>query len=157
MGYVDTDWANDINDQHSISGSIFILSGAAISWSSQKQKVVAQSSTEAKYISGASGTNEAIWLRQLLTEMDHRQDVPTNLLIDNQGAIALTSNPVFHKRTKHIEVRFHHMCHHFDTGDILPIYIPTGDQVADALTKALPRATHIYHVKGMGLLSGSPP
>jgi hypothetical protein len=72
-GYVDTDWANDINDRHSVGGYIFLLTGGAISWSAQKQRIIAQSSTEAKYIAGALATNESIWLRRLLSEIGQEQ------------------------------------------------------------------------------------
>jgi Reverse transcriptase (RNA-dependent DNA polymerase) len=152
-GYVDADWANDINDRRSISGFVFLLAGGAISWCSRKQKLVAQSSTEAEYIAGALGTNEALWLRQLLSELGETQTEPTTLLIDNQAAIALAKNPVSHKQTKHIAVRFHHMRHHYLSQDIDPVYIPTGDQVADVLTKGLPHIKHSLFMNGMGLIT----
>ena len=152
LGYVDADWANDLTDRRSITGHVFLMCGGAISWCSQKQKVVAQSSTEAEYISGASATNEALWLRQLLSQVGQPQAGPTRLLTDNQASIALASNPVFHKRTKHIDVRYHHMRHSFEAGFISPLYIPTGDQVADILTKGLPREKHEKFSKGMGLV-----
>jgi hypothetical protein len=65
-GYIDANWANDINDHHSVGGHIFLLAGGAISWSAQKQRIVAQSSMEAEYIAGALATNESIWLCRLL-------------------------------------------------------------------------------------------
>jgi hypothetical protein len=100
-GYVDTDWANDINNHHSVGGHIFLLTGGAISWSAQKQIIVAQSSTEAEYIAGALAANESIWLRRLLSEIGQEQLNPTVLNTDNQASISLARNPVFHKATKH--------------------------------------------------------
>jgi hypothetical protein len=138
VSYVDADWANDPNDPKSISGQVHLLSGDAITWASHKQKIVAQFSTEAEYIAAATTTNEILWLRQLLSEIDHTQTSPTTLLTDNQGSIAIAQNPVCPKTTKHIGMRFHHICHCYESGIIHPTYIPTGDQVADVLTKALP-------------------
>jgi hypothetical protein len=107
-GYVDADWANDINDRHSVGGYVFLLAGGAVSWSAQKQKIVAQSSMEAEYVTGALTTNEAIWIRRLLSEIEQTQLNATNLLTDNQASISLTRNPIFHKATKHIKVRYYH-------------------------------------------------
>jgi hypothetical protein len=95
--YVDADWANDINDCHSVGGHIFLLAGGAISWSAQKQRIVAQSSMEAKYIAGALAANKSIWLHRLLSEIGQEQLNPTVLNTDNQASISLTPNPVFHK------------------------------------------------------------
>ena len=89
-GYVDADWANDINDRRSVGGYVFLLAGGAVSWSAQKQKIMAQSSTEAEYVAGALATNEAIWLRRLLSEIDHTQPNVTEILTDNQASISLT-------------------------------------------------------------------
>ena len=89
-GFLDADWANDINDRRSVGGYVFLLAGAAISWSSQKQKIIAQSSTEAEYITGTLTTNEAIWLRRLLAEFEQLQCDATSLKTDNQASITLT-------------------------------------------------------------------
>ena len=151
-GYVDADWANDINDRRSIGGYVFLLAGGAVSWSAQKQRIIAQSSTEAEYIAGALASNESIWLRRLLSELDQTQLNPTSLNTDNQASISLARNPVFHKATKHIEVRHHHMRHCFESGIISPIYVPTEDQVADILTKPLSKEKHERFAKGMGLV-----
>jgi hypothetical protein len=150
-GYVDADWANDVNDHRSVGGHVFLLGGGAISWSSQKQRIVAQSSTEAEYIAGALATNESIWLRRLLCEVGQDQPNPTVLKTDNQASISLARNPVFHKATKHIEVRYHHMRHCFKSKIILPTYISTNDQVADILMKALPKDKHERFANAMGL------
>jgi hypothetical protein len=150
--YLDADWANDVNDRRSIGGYVFLLAGGAVSWSSQKQKIIAQSSTEAEYVTGALTTNEAIWLRRLLAELDQIQSEATHLKTDNEGSIALARNPVFHKATKHIEVRYHHMRYSFESGLILPIHVFTDEQVADVLTKPLPREKHERFAREMGLV-----
>jgi len=150
-GFVDADWASDVNDWKSTSGFVFMLGGGAISWSSKKQSSVALSSTEAEYIAGAHAAKEAIWLRRLLTELGLEILTPTSLHIDNQSAIAIAKNPEFHDCTKHIEI-----CHHFlrakvESKEITLSYIPTGEQLADILTKGLNKEKHWDFSHKMGL------
>ena len=111
-----------------------------------------QSSTEAEYIAGALATNESIWLRRLLSEIEQTQSDPTILNTDNQASISLARNPVFHKATKHIEIRYHHMRYSFESGIIVPTYVSTNDQVADILTKPLSKEKHEKFAKAMGLV-----
>jgi hypothetical protein len=150
-GYVDADWASDVNDRKSTSGFVFMLGGAAISWGSKKQASVALSSTEAEYIAASHAAKEAVWLRRLLTELGLDLTSPTTIHVDNQSAIAIARNPEFHDRTKHIEVRYHFLRQVVDGGEVELEYVPTGDQIADALTKGLPREKHETFLKGMGL------
>jgi hypothetical protein len=96
-------------------------------------------------------TNESIWLCRLLCKIGQDQPNPTVLKTDNQASISLAQNPMFHKATKHIEVRYHHMRHCFKSKIILPTYISTNDQVADILTKALPKDKHKRFSNAMGL------
>jgi hypothetical protein len=151
FGYADADWASDINDRKSTSGYVFTLGGGAISWSSKKQTTVALSSTEAEYIAGAHAAKEAIWLRQLLTELGQDMSFPTTLHVDNQSAIAIARNPEFHKRTKHIDVRYHYLRQVIDNGSLQLKYTPTQEQVADVFTKGLPPASHIKFTGCMGV------
>src|SRR5260370_42025866 len=100
-------------------------------------------------------TKEGIWIQQFLGDILFTTSVKMTILGDNQGALALMVNPAYHTRTKHICV-----CHHFiqecvENGDIKLEYIPTGDQVADVLTKGLPIAKHDKFVKAMGLVGVS--
>ena len=85
---------------------MFLLGGAAITWSSKKQNSVALSTVEAEYMALSVATQEAIWLRQL-EELGMKDAGPTLIYEDNQGAISMAKNPVFHKRTKHIQIRYH--------------------------------------------------
>ena len=151
QGFVDADWASDVNDRKSTSGYVFMLGGAAISWSSKKQAAVALSSTEAEYIAAAHAAKEALWLRRLLTELGMPMISPTTLHIDNQSAIAIARNPEFHDRTKHIEVRYHFLRLLVENEQIAPTYLPTGEQIADALTKGLSREKHEKFSELMGL------
>jgi transposase InsO family protein len=150
-GYVDADWASDVNDRKSTSGFAFMLSGAAISWSSKKQPSVALSSTEAEYIAAAHAAKECIWLRRLLMELGLPPHSATPLHMDNQSAIAIARNPEFHDRTKHIEVRHHFLRQKVEGEEITLVYTPTGDQTADILTKGLSREKHEKFSRKMGL------
>jgi hypothetical protein len=145
------DWASDINDRKLMSGYTFKLAGAAVSWSSKKQTSVALSSTEVEYISGAHAAKEAIWLRQLLSELGIDTSSPTVLHIDNQSAIAIAKNPEFHDCTKHIDVRYHFLRQVVEDGTVELCYTPTGDQVADALTKGLPPTSFNKFRDAMGV------
>ena len=154
QGFVDADWASDVNDRKSTSGFVFTLAGAAISWSCKKQNVIALSSTEAEYVAAAHAAKEAVWLRRLLTTLGLDLTDPTVLHVDNQSAIAIARNPEFHDRTKHIEVRHHFLRKLVDDEQIMPTYLATGDQLADALTKGLSREKHEKFSRGMGLRGG---
>jgi hypothetical protein len=151
FGYTDMDWASDVNDCKLTSGYTFKLAGAAVSWSSKKQTSVALSSTEAEYISGAHAAKEAIWLRQLLSKLGLDTSSPTVLHVDNQSAIAIAKNPEFHDHTKHIDVRYHFLRQVVEDGTVELQYIPTGDQVADALTKGLPPTSFNKFWDAMGV------
>lgn len=151
VGFVDADFAGDPVDRRSTTGYTFTLSGGTISWVSKKQRTVARSSTEAEYVAGATATCQAVWLRLLLSELGQLKAGPTTLLIDNQSAIALARNPVFHGKMKHIAVQHHFIRQKIQDDVISAEYIPTDDQTADALTKALPRVKHDAFTRALGL------
>jgi hypothetical protein len=104
-----------------------------------------------EYITEAHATKEAIWLRQLLSELGLDMSSPTALHIDNQSAIAITRNLEFHNHTKHIDVRYYFLRQVVEDKLIKLEYIPTGDQVADALTKGLPPASYSTFREEMGI------
>jgi hypothetical protein len=149
--YANADWASDINDRKLTSGYTFKLAGAAVSWSSKKQTSIALSSTEAEYISGAHATKEAIWLRQLLSELGLDTSSLTILHVDNQSTIAITKNPEFHDHTKHIDIHYHFLWQVVKDRTVELQYTPTGDQVADTLTKGLPPASFNKFQNAMGV------
>lgn len=143
-GMADSNYAQDEDDRKSVSGYAFILAGGAISWASKKQPTVAQSTTEAEYIGYNMAAREAVWLRSLLNSFYYAQPTltPTVILADNQGAIALTKNPKFHKRTKHVDVCWHWIREKVKMGQIHAEYIPTNEMGADVLTKPLGPEAH---------------
>ena len=105
-GYSDADWGGDINDRKSTSGYIFKVSDGAVLWRSKKQTCVALSTAEAEYVALAAATQEALWLKQLIAELTFSNTTPTTIFEDNQSAIAMTHNPQFHGRSKHIDIKY---------------------------------------------------
>jgi len=95
-GFINTDWASNVNDCKSTSSFVFMLTGGAISWGTKKQSAVALLSTEAKYITAAHAAKEVVWLWWLLIKLKQKVEEPTILTMDNQSAIAITQNPEFH-------------------------------------------------------------
>ena len=136
IGYCDSDWAGDVATRRSTTGYCFLIAGAAVSWTSKLQNTVALSASEAEYMAASAAVQEAIYLRGVLKDIGE-QSGPTVLREDNQGCIELVKNPVYHTRTKHIDVRYHFVRERFAGGEILMEYCPTRDQLADCLTKPL--------------------
>jgi hypothetical protein len=144
---------DDRSDRRSTGGYVFNLGSGAISWSSKKQTAVALSTCEAEYMAMTQSAKEAIWLRKLFRELksSDSDSLPTTIYPDNQGAIALAKNPEFHSRTKHIDIQYHFVRECIDRGQIKLEYIPTNDQVADGLTKALPPTKFLKFRDGLGI------
>ena len=152
QGYTDSSYADDKNTRRSTSGYLFHMGSGAISWSSKRQSTVALSSCEAEYIAETQAAKEAIWLRRLLQEMLLQENPsPTTIFADNQGAIALAKNPQFHARTKHIDTNVHFVREKQAEGVITLEYIPTEQQLADGLTKPLPREPFQRFRSSLGL------
>lgn len=139
VGFSDADWGGDPDDRKSTSGYIFQMSGGAISWRSKKQACVALSTAEAEYIALASAAQEAVWLRQLLTDLRSKPEEATKIYEDNQSAIYLAKNPQFHGRAKHIGIKYHYIREQVENGNVKLSYCRTEEMVADALTKGLSR------------------
>jgi hypothetical protein len=139
IGYSDADIAGDIDTRKSTSDVIFFLDGNLITWQSTKQKVVALSSYEAEYIAVAMTACQGIWLARLLADMTGFESRAPELMVDNQSAITLSKNPVFHDRSKHIDVRYHYIRECVDKNRIVIRYTVMEHQLADVLTKALSR------------------
>ncbi|CAM6101727.1 unnamed protein product [Calypogeia fissa] len=174
-GYTDSDWAADKQTRRSIGGQILTFAGGPVSWASKRQPTVSLSSTEAEYKSLSDGAREAVHLSRLLQELNI---VPTKqtplrsadseliqqlanshipgpddmvLHCDNSGAIKLSRNPVFHARSKHIELYHHFIRERVLEGKIKVEYLSTEDQPADLLTKALGRIKFEKHRNSTGM------
>lgn len=99
IGFSDADWAGDMDNQHSTTGNLFFMSRGAISWFSRKQSVVGLSTTEAEYIGLSIATQEALWLRRLLSDIKITPMTPTIIRADNQGTIAVVRNAISHAKS----------------------------------------------------------
>ena len=137
-GFVDSDYAGNINNFRSTTGYIFNFKGGPISWGSRQQKNVTVSTTEAEYVASSEAAREAVWLRRLTKSIGEEQSHPTLIRCDNQGAIKLAQSREFRKKTKHIEVHHHYVREQVEKREITLSYIPTEDQAADIFTKPLP-------------------
>ncbi|KAK2577584.1 hypothetical protein KPH14_000901, partial [Odynerus spinipes] len=137
VGYVDADWGGSTKDRRSYTGFVYILSGAPILWKSRKQRTVALSSTEAEYMGISEASKEAIYWRKIIGELNLEDTGPITIYNDNLGAQKLTENNMYHRRTKHIDIRHHFVREVIENGQINIKYLCTERMVADVLTKAL--------------------
>ncbi|KAG8482498.1 hypothetical protein CXB51_024223 [Gossypium anomalum] len=137
IGYVDADFAEDLDRRRSITGYIFIIGGCAISWKATLQTTVASSTTEAEYMAITEACKEAIWLQGLFSELNEDLQIST-VFCNSQSAIFLTKDQMFHQRTKHIDVRYHFVRDVITRGDIVVSKISIHKNPADMMTKSLP-------------------
>jgi hypothetical protein len=138
LGYTDSDYASCKDTRKSRSGSVFILYGGAVTWSSKLQTVIATSTAEAEYIAAANAARDAIWLKRICKDLDVKTDQAVPLYADNQSAIHMATNSADTARTKHIDVCYHFLRNNIARGNIRMIYCTTEDNVADMFTKPLP-------------------
>uniref|UniRef100_A0A8I7B3U5 Polyprotein n=1 Tax=Hordeum vulgare subsp. vulgare TaxID=112509 RepID=A0A8I7B3U5_HORVV len=152
-GYVDASFDTDPDDSKSQTGYVYVLNGGAVSWCSSKQEVVAASTCEAEYIAASEAAHEGIWMKELITDLGVVPSAsgPMTLFCDNTGAIAIAKEPRFHRKTKHIKRRYNSIQDHVQTGVIDICKVHTDLNIADPLTKPLPRAKHDQHHDAMGV------
>lgn len=150
-GYSDADYAGCLTTRRSTSGYTFIFGGGTISWGSERQQSVSLSTAESEYMAASQCVKELVWLRKLFyeilvgkisveTESDFILDkkvLKIILFMDNNSAIRLIKNPEYHKRTKHIDVRFHFIREKYERDYFVTEYISTKEMIADVFTKAL--------------------
>jgi histone deacetylase 1/2 len=136
--YSDADWASDVNDRKSITGYVVMINGNPVSWVSKKQRTVATSTAEAEYTALSAVGKEVLWYRTMLNEMGYEQLEPTIIYVDNRAAIQIAQHDSIHDKSKHIAIAIHWIRDTVAAGHVQIEWIPTGEQVADLLTKALP-------------------
>lgn len=149
-GFVDADWGSNNIDRKSYTGFCFKFSGAVISYECKKQQTVALSSTESEYMAISEACKEAIYLKNLMYEIVGYNYTIT-LYNDNQGAQKLTENPLFHRRTKHIDIRHHFVREAVADNIVKIVYLSTSEMPADLLTKGLSSNKHNQFVKQLGM------
>ncbi len=149
--YTDADFAGDVDDRKSTSGSIFFLNGGPVAWASKKQPCTFLSTTEAEYISACQGTKTAVWLGYLLEDLTGEEITKESMFCDNEGAFRLVYNPEFHQRTKHIKLKWHWIREQVNEDKIVVKFVGTNDQLADIFTKALAGQKFLSMKKRIGV------
>lgn len=152
IGYVDADWAGDRASRKSMLGYIFILNGSPISWSSKRQDAVALSSTESEYVSLSQGVQQALWICSWLDEVDLGLGKdPLDILCDNISAVSLSETNKAHNLSKHIDIKFHFVQDVVEDGRVAVFPVSSSQNLADIMTKPLPKDKHHRIVTGLGL------
>ena len=154
-GYSDAVYGSDQETKKGRSGYVFLSAGAAVSWGSKLQDVVALSSTEAEYMAMGHAVQEGLYLQMLQLEMEiEREEGGTLMLLNNQSAIKLAKNLVFHKRSKHIAIKNHFIRETGENKEFNFKFVKTLSMAADQLTKHV--GVKILGVENtlMGMCSG---
>ena len=154
---LDLNWGLDAYihpTRHSISAYIFQINRGNISWSCQKQNIVALSSTEAEFIKLTHATKEALWLHHLITEIFQPLICPIKLYSDNQLAITIAYGNQQHSRTKHFNIWLYFLWYTIKNGQISVEYLPSKQMLADILTKGLlgPKVKSLVEKLGICIL-----
>ena len=150
-GYSDADWAGSF-DRKSTTGFCTFVGGNLVTWKSKKQNVVARSSAEAEYRAMASTASELTWVKQLLSDIGIIQNDPMKMFCDNEAARHIASNPVFHERTKHIEVDCHFIREKIQSKEIESSFVRSEEQLADIFTKGLDPRLFEENNRKLGLI-----
>eukprot|EP00253_Pinus_taeda_P034652 PITA_34652 len=150
-GKDDSDWAGSVDDRKRTSSYVFHMGSGAISWASKKQSTIALSTTEAEYVAATAAACQAVWMRRMLRSLGQEQAKARMIFCDNSSAIALSKNSVFHKRTKHIDTRFHYIRELVNNGENVLEHCRTQEQVAYILTKPLDQKSFEFLRKCLGM------
>jgi transposase InsO family protein len=150
VGYVDADFAGDLDGRKSTTGFVLLLNGSAVSWCSKKQSSVSTSTVEAEFVATAAAVKEVMWMGGMLEELGVTVKT-VKLFCDNQGAIQHLKNHIVSKFTKHISISYHYAREKVAWGQIDPVYVATSENVADMFTKPLASAAFEKHRAKLGV------
>ncbi|GKB30815.1 putative ribonuclease H-like domain-containing protein [Tanacetum coccineum] len=150
--FSDSDYAGDNHDRRSTSGGCQYLGRRLVSWQCKKQTIVAISSTEAEYVAAASCCAQVLWMQNQLLDYGFNF-MNTEIHIDNESTICIVKNPVFHSKTKHIQIRHHFIRDCYEQRLINVVKVHTDDNVADLLTKGFDLARFNFLVVTIGMMN----
>ena len=145
IGWVDSDFAADPDSRKSMTGYLFSLNGGAVSWRSSRQGGVTLSSAEAEFVAASQAGQEAVYLRALLRGFNFQQNGATEIWEDNASCIMMSENPSNRDRTRHVDTRVHYLRELVRDGHVKLLKCAGPQNVADALTKSLPRPALAKH------------
>ncbi|GJR20253.1 ribonuclease H-like domain-containing protein, partial [Tanacetum coccineum] len=151
--FSDADWAKCIVTRRSVTGYCVFLNGNLVSWKSKKQNTLSKSSAEAEYRALASVTSEVTWILKILKDLQCNDLLPVDLFCDSNSAIKIAANPVFHERTKHLEIDLHFVREKILNGVVKTVKVDTANQIADIFTKGLDTLQHNFLVEKLGMIN----
>eukprot|EP00253_Pinus_taeda_P023453 PITA_23453 len=155
QGYTDSNWVGNADDRKITFGVCFNLDYAMVSWMSRKQTSSALSTGEEKYIASYLACCEGVWIEKLLFGLFNQLLEPIVLLCDNQSYVKLVDNPLFHDKTKHIEIKYHYICDIVQKGVVRFSYILVDENTYAILTKPLSQVKFVYFRDNLGLVEKS--
>eukprot|EP00253_Pinus_taeda_P013579 PITA_13579 len=153
--YTNADWAGSMDDRKRTSGGAFFMGSRLVSWFNKKQSSIALSTAEAEYVAVASCCTQLLWMMQNLQDFQITCTPPISILCDNTSAINISKNPVMHSKTKHIPIKYHFLREQVLEQKVKLEYVPSKEQVADILTKPLPRETFEHLRQKIGVVDAS--
>eukprot|EP00253_Pinus_taeda_P008562 PITA_08562 len=150
-----TDWAGSVDDRKSTSGGAFFMGSRLVSWFNKKHSLIALSTAEAEYVAAASYCTQLLLMMQTLQDFQITCTPPISILCDNTSEINISKNLVMHSKTKHIPIKYHFLREQVLEQKVKLVYVPSKEQVADILTKPLPRETFEYLRQKLGVVEAS--